>query len=905
MKNSTKQKITRREFLKSSLAVSCAAVLGTKLTPARKKGLESGLIPVQASDGEWLKSYCSSCIWAACQTQVKVKDNVAVEIKGDPEGPFNKGTLCPRGSALLSSLYNPYRVKTPLKRTNSEKGLDVDPGWVEISWEEALGTVSEKLKAIREKNPRQFATMTGFSSRMTEAKGSLIFPAAFGPTNGYGTAGPLCAVHYGPQLHHGTYVDKIDLGFCEYLISVGRTIGANFMKSSGPARGLADALDRGMKFVVIDPRCSTEASKADEWLPIRPGTELAFALAMLNVILYELDRYDIDAVKLRTNGPYLIGKDGDYLRDPESGKPLVWDSVDKAAKTFDDETIQDYALDGKYIVDGQTVTPSFALLKENAKEYTPEWAEEITTIPASTIRRITTEFVAAAHIGETITLDGVTLPYRPVSIGVERGTANHEDGRNAYFLFDVIGIILGASDVPGAVCSVDEGPPWYTSGVDGTMEVTFPGAGHWGHLHHGSEFTFPLESLSLSTYYPVGHSLTPTFMAAYTTPEKYNFPSYGIEAMMVLGGNGIINNASVDEPVAFIEKIPFLFSIAYHFDETTLFSDIVLPESSDMERYQVYNAHHIDAAGSDTINAHATNYRYPVVELVYDTKQSEDIFIEIAKRVGFLFGPGGINFLYNTMYQIPETHQLALDRPYTYKEICDVLLRAQHGDDKGEDFFKENRVSWKIPLGRNYNYNFNPKNRLEIYARSQMDVGRRLRNNLANVGLSTVPGWEFMDPDEFFSYYDPLPSWKEYSLQNPPDEYDLYVINWKMSVRALGMAGQDDNPWLREIVRDWEIGKFGVHMNNATARKMGLNNGDKVIIKSQHGGEAEGILFTTELIHPEVIGIPGQGGHLSPQLNPITKEGTNFNQLISAHEGHICPTSSAVDVSARVKVVKA
>lgn len=904
MENATNQKMSRRDFMKSSLAASCAAALGMNLTPTSSKSLVPALISAAASDEQWLKAYCSSCIWPNCQTLVKVKNDVALEVRGDPEGPFNKGTLCPRGSAILSNLYNPYRVKTPLKRTNPEKGLDVDPGWVEISWEEALGTIAEKLKEVRDKDPRRFAVMLGFSSRMTETKAPVLFPTAFGTPHQMNNAGPLCAVHYGPQLHHGTYVDKIDLGFCEYLITIGRTVGANFMKSSGPARALADALDRGMKFVVVDPRCSTEAAKADEWLPIRPGTDLAFGLALLNVILYELDRYDVESVKLRTNGPYLIGENRDYVRDPESGKPLVWDSGDNAAKPFDAENIGDYALDGTYEVGGQTVRPAFALLKENAKDYPPEWAENITTIPAETIRRIATEFVDAAHLGETITLDGVTYPYRPVCLAPERGAANHVDGQDAYFLFDVINIIMGASDTPGAMCSVEEGPPWYASGPDGTLEVTFPGAGQWSHLHHGTEFSFPTKTLDLTTFYPIGHNTTPTFAQAYAKPEAYHMP-YELEALMTFGGNGIINNASVDEPVEMYKKIPFVFSISYHFDEPTLFSDIVLPENADLERYQVYHAHDIDAAGSDTINMHSTNYRYPVVSPIYDTKQAEDIFFEIAKRVGFLFGPGGLNFLYNQAYQLPETHQLALDRHYTYQEVCDLMLRGTHGDDKGEAFFKENRVNWTVPLGRNYNYNFNPTNRLEIYARSQMDVGRRLRDNLESVGLSTVPGWEFMDPDEFFSYYNPLPSWKNYSLFDTSAEYPLYVINWKISPRPLGIAGQDDNPWLREVVQKWELGGLGVHMNRATAEAIGLENGDRVIIQSQHGGKVEGTLFTTDLIHPEVIGIPGQSGHLSPQLNPITREGTNFNQLISGHEGHISPTSAAVEISARVKVMRA
>jgi anaerobic selenocysteine-containing dehydrogenase len=898
-----KKKVSRREFLKLSGGLASISFLGKQLFRKKENALSMLAGKPQDDTSEWKHAYCSSCIWPDCATLIKVKDGVAVQVKGDPEGPFNKGTLCPRGSAILANLYNPYRVKAPMKRTNPQKGLDVDPGWVEISWDEAFGIVSQKLKEVREKDPRRFAVMTGFSSRMTETKGSLVFNAASGTPNSLGNAGPLCAVHYSPQLHHGTYVDKIDLGFCEYLIAIGRTVGANFMMASGPARGLADALDRGMKFVVIDPRCSTEASKG-EWVPIRPGTDMAFGLAMLNVILNEIKQFDVVAVRTRTNGPYLIGADGDYVRDPGSGKPLVWDTVTKTAKVFDDESIQDFAIEGTFQVNGQEVRPAFDLMKEHVKQYTPEWAEKITTIPAATIRRITGEYVAAAHLGATITLDGVVYPYRPVCIAVERGAANHVYGQNFHFLTGAINAIMGASDVPGAMCSVDEGPPWLTPGKDGTVEVTFPGAGAWAHLHHGTEFEYPPNAIDLTTFYPIGHNTTPMVARAYAEPEKYHMP-YEIEVLMTYGGNGIVNNASTTEVVEFYKKIPFVFSISYHFDEPTLFSDIVLPEAADLERYQAYNAHHIQAAGKDTFSLHATNFRYPVVEPVYNARQAEDIFIEIALRAGFLFGPGGMNFLWNKMTPLPETHLLALDKRYTYPEIVDVMLRAQYGDDKGIEFFKQKGwMSKQVPLGRAYNYFFNPKTRLEIYARSQMEVGRRLRKNLNAAGMEIVPGWEFMKPEEFFSYYEPLFDYKETSLQNAPDEFDLYVINWKISPRPLGIAGQDDNPWLREVVKDWEHGGLSVHMNKATAARKGLKDGDPITIHSQHGGQVDGRLFTTELIHPEVIGVPGQAGHRSPQMHPVARLGLNYNQLLSSREGNICPTSAGVDISARVKVEK-
>src|SRR3972149_4048929 len=103
---------------------------------------------------EWKANFCSGCHQPTCATQVKVVDGVVVEVAGDKKSETNQGALCPRGLSLPMNQYNPYRVKTPLMRTNPKKGFDEDPGWVEISWEEALATVGGKLKEARATDPR-------------------------------------------------------------------------------------------------------------------------------------------------------------------------------------------------------------------------------------------------------------------------------------------------------------------------------------------------------------------------------------------------------------------------------------------------------------------------------------------------------------------------------------------------------------------------------------------------------------------------------------------------------------------------------------------------------------------------------------------------------------------------------
>jgi anaerobic selenocysteine-containing dehydrogenase len=94
------------------------------------------------------------CMQADDGTLVHVEDGIITNIVGNPDCPTNRGKICIRSISSIMGLYNPYRVKGPLKRTNPEKGPDIDPGWVEITWEEALNTVAEKFKKIREKTPR-------------------------------------------------------------------------------------------------------------------------------------------------------------------------------------------------------------------------------------------------------------------------------------------------------------------------------------------------------------------------------------------------------------------------------------------------------------------------------------------------------------------------------------------------------------------------------------------------------------------------------------------------------------------------------------------------------------------------------------------------------------------------------
>lgn len=116
--------------------------------------------------------YCSQCMQCGnCNYVATMKDDVVINIEGDTVRATNAGTLCPRGKGAVMNLYNPHRITAPMKRTNPEKGMDIDPGWVEISWDEALDLAAEKISAAVEEDPRKLVNFFGFSAYTAASAG--------------------------------------------------------------------------------------------------------------------------------------------------------------------------------------------------------------------------------------------------------------------------------------------------------------------------------------------------------------------------------------------------------------------------------------------------------------------------------------------------------------------------------------------------------------------------------------------------------------------------------------------------------------------------------------------------------------------------------------------------------------
>ena len=184
-----------------------------------------------------------------------------------------------------------------------------------------------------------------------------------------------------------------------------------------------------------------------------------------------------------------MGGDGRYVRDPASGKPLVWDQ-ENGPQPFDAGTAN-AALTGVYEVEDTEVRPGFQILADHVRSYTPEYVESVTTVPAATVRRLAKEFGEAACIGQTIEIDGVELPYRPATVAWYRGLSAHKHCMLNGLAIILLPTLVGSIDVPGGML----GDPWgligkvkdrnYTSTAtaDGLISQGFIGGGRVGGLY--------------------------------------------------------------------------------------------------------------------------------------------------------------------------------------------------------------------------------------------------------------------------------------------------------------------------------------------------------------------------------------------------------------------------------------
>ncbi|MBI2372182.1 MAG: molybdopterin-dependent oxidoreductase [Deltaproteobacteria bacterium] len=858
---------------------------------------------------EQIPVYCYQCVAGPDLLKVVVRDGVAVGVA--PNDDFREihpacGKVCVRAYGLIQKLYNPNRIRTPMRRTNPRKGRHEDPEWVAISWDEALDLLAERLTALRAKSlldeagyPRLAVTFGSGGIAPAYLGTFPAFLAAWGPVDqGIGSGQGVKCYHsehlYG-EFWHRAFTVAADIPHCDYVLSFGYNGDA-----SGGVTGVwrhAEARAGGLRWIQVEPHLSVTGAGADEWVPIRPKTDAAVLFALLHVVLHETDwrrTCDLPFLEWMTSGPYLVGPHGYYLRDPESGKPLVWDLALERPLPFDDRRLTRPALDGTFLAAGveagadderwavaDPVRPAFALLVEHVRPYTPEWAESVSDVPAATIRRLAGDYLAHASVGATVEVDGTTLPHRPVAIVLGKTVTNGWGGYESCWARTVLAALVGALEVPGGIlgttvrlnrpaanrlASVKPGPDGFMAQpVNPTSREQWQDAPH---IRNAYRTLVPLANDS-----PWSPALGPAhlpwlFMGS--PPERWPAPTPP-DVWIIYRANPAISNWETGRIEAELERFPFIAAFAYTQDETNWYADVLLPEATDLESLQLYRA-----GGTKYIEQYwkysGFALRQPVTASPCDVRDLTDVATELAKRCGILreyveaINRGaGVGVPLRT-----EPYDLSLDpsRPPSTAEVWDRACRAatrsltQGQEERDLRWFKAHGAFF-VPFPE-VRYYLHPAMkaqglRYELpYQERILRMGRELANRLHERGIT----WWDLQLEE----YQGLPAWKDFpdiwarvALKHGrrPEEFPFFLLTTRSMQYSWG--ANVSLPILADVARH-VTGHFGLVLNRSTARRLGVADGDLVEIESPTG-QTRGRAILREGVHPDVVVAIQQFGH--------------------------------------------
>ncbi len=852
--------------------------------------------------------YCNQCVCGPDLFKVEVEDGVAMRIEPNLDiGPAHPahGRVCVKAYGLIQKTYNPNRVTRPMKRTNPRKGREHDPGFVPISWDEAFDIVAGKLSEIRAKGPKdesgfpRVAASFGGGGTPTRYMGTFpAFLSAWGPLDlGFGSGQGVKCFHsehlYG-EFWHRAFTVTVDTPRCDYVINLG-----NNQEASGGVTGIwrqADARARGLKRIQVEPHLSVTGAVSAEWVPIRPKTDAAFLYALMHRILHERDWRSICDVRFLaedTNSPYLVGPNGYFLRDPASAKPLIWDSAEGRAKAHD-EPIGEPALDGAYTLDGiedgpdgerwhhtgVTVKPAFALLREHLATCTPEWAEQECDVPADTIRRIADEYAAHARVGATIEIEGETLPYRPAGMILGKGVNNGWGGYQAVWARTMIGCLFGGLEVPGATLGTkvrlnrpaDNRLKSVTPGPDGFMhfpfnETTKEGWQSKPSIRNGYRMLVPLSANS-----PWSAALGPAHLPwLFQKKPPKPWPRQTLPEMWICyRTNPAISSWNAKEVAKRIAEFPFTLAFAYTLDESNYMADVLFPDATDIESWQFSR---IGGTGSGEQFWHHEGWalRQPAVKPAGECMDMTDIATELAKRTGLLAeynaainrGSAAIR-LKSDAYD----YSLQPDVAYSAAEIWDAVAKAASHDltdgeeVRGLDWFSErgfmirpfSQLDWYLyPEMKRQGLRFELP-----YQERIKRHGAQLARRLHEIGIEW---W-----DHQLEEYEALPGYKRFpeiwtnyarEVGRDPDEFPFWALTSRSMQYAWG--ANVGLPLIHEMAEN-VAGHEGIIINRHTAARMGIANGDPIVVESP-SGVTRGRATLREGIRPDTILLLGQFDH--------------------------------------------
>ncbi|MEW8560232.1 MAG: molybdopterin-dependent oxidoreductase [Candidatus Thiodiazotropha sp.] len=837
------KKLNRRDFMKLTAGSGCAVATGLGCSQSAFAGslkLEEGgkdFSPKTGKEREAIPTACWQCVTRDSMIGY-VEDGRLVKLEGHPDSIRTLGKLCAKGQAGINQVYFPDRILHPMKRA----GKRGEHKWKKISWDEALDLIVSKLKPLRDAGtPELFMYQYG-RHKASQAATMYDFMQAYGSgTIGNHTSVCEAAKWVGQESLWGGMYDNWDYDNTDYVVIFGSNQFETHTNHIPTSQRLIRAkVDRGVPLYVFDVRLTNTAAKADQWVPIKVGHDGLVMLAMCNVIMNE-KLYRKDHFK--------------FMRVSEDYKATV------------DEKI--------------------AAVKKNVADYTPEFAEQHSGVPADTIRKIARGFAKA----------------KSACLVTYRGTVMHYHGADQERAAMLLSAITNNLDRPGGrVMGVGAGwksPSSPKAKVHKTLHVKdgFPG-----------EAAYPTHHVS--------HQVLPMIKDGNAgRPKVYWWSCYN--PGFINGDNRELQSILQDESI-----IPFLITTTIVYDESSQYADLILPDVTYLERW--------DWEDMVSANQIAEFYiRQPLVKPLGEARCQGDVWPELAKRMGFeLAYSSKEDFVRQSCEMTPGVRE-AGGFEYMKKQGVwhDPNAKPNYGFYETKVDVSGDGVILDEKTGVYWNWKKAGVNS-EAEAKSKGYLGTKgakkayLAQNIDGTAyLAYPPNTKFVKAGYLDFYSDnfaakglpPFPAYTPIPEHQKMAKDELNLTTYKVAVHTHSRTAHCK--WLTEIKHDnpgW--------INTKTADERGIKNGDKIRVYNTMG-EITTTAYVTEGIIPGVIAIshhlgrkhsgvygsgnssPTPGGAAAdPDVKNIwwKKHGTHPNTIIPNSSDPISGTQRWMDTVVRV-----
>ncbi len=810
----------------------------------------------------------TTCYMCACRCGIRVtiEDNKIRFIQGNPRHPVNRGVLCAKGNAGIMKQESPAKLNAPLlRKPGSERGSGE---FEEISWEKALDILTERLADIRKTDPKKLAYFTG-RDQMQALTG--LWAQQFGTCN-WAAHGGFCSVNMAAAglytMGHSFWeFGDPDWDRTKYFV----LWGVAEDHSSNPIKiGLEKLKRRGAKFVSINPVRTGYQAIADEWIPIKPGTDAILALSMVHVLLSR-ELFDWEFLIRYTNATHLVvqtpGEKGDGLlyRDSD-GNPVLYDTA--TGEFVEAMTIGTKpALFGEFTTpEGTRVKTSFTLLAERylSDEYSPQHAAEVCGVSADTIERIALEM---AHIAfeEEISIDCEWVDWsgrkhdkfigRPVSMHAMRGISAHSNGFQTCRALHLLQIILGTIDCPGghrAKAPYPKHIPPPLKPAKGTAPGKPLDAPPLGFPTGPEDLVVDADGnpLRIDKAYSWEAPLANHGLMHMVITNATNGDPYPIDTLLIFMANMAWNSSMNTTEVRKMlkrkgesgeYKIPFLVVVDAFQSEMVDFADLVLPDTTYLERYDAISI--LDRPISEP-DAVCDAIRAPVLKVDRNVRPWQEVMVELAGRLEF---PAFVNEDGSRKYRDYK------DFIVNYEKAPGIGFLAGWRDGNQPLRGKPNPQQWEryveneaffryeLPLEQRF-YRFANKHYLtfakevgfnavddpiviELYS----ETLQKFRLAAAGLYGDTQPN-NPTDRERVKTFFDPLPFYYaplEHTRVNH-ETYPLYAI----TQRPMPMyhSWDSQNVWLRQI-----LAQNLLYMNRRRGEQLGLEDWSWVWVESHNG----------------------------------------------------------------------